>query len=72
MITDPATLRRAAATAIFLGAILHASAGLACCRLFGDYTPEPNPHDPNTYASPPAAPAPGGNADLKTCDKGLV
>ena len=69
MVSDPAILRRAAATAIFLGAILSASAGLACCRLFGDYTPEPNPHDPNSFK---AAPAPGGSADLKTCDKGLV
>jgi tetratricopeptide (TPR) repeat protein len=69
VICDPATLRRAAATSIFLGAILDASAGFACCRLFGDYTPEPNPHDPNTFK---AAPPPGGSADLKTCDKGLV
>ncbi len=28
-----------------------------------------NPHDPNTFK---AAPAPGGSADLKTCDRGLV
>jgi tetratricopeptide (TPR) repeat protein len=68
MISDPATLRRAAATAIFLGAILDASAGLACCK----YAPGFNPNDPNSYASPPAAPAPGGTADSKTCDKGLV
>ena len=67
MISDPATLRRGAATAILLGAILEASAGLACCRFGG-----PNPHDPNSYASPPAAPAPGSSADVKTCDKGLV
>jgi tetratricopeptide (TPR) repeat protein len=73
MTSNPATLRRAAAaTAIFLAAILCASTGLACCRFFGDYTPEPNPHDPNTYTSKPATPAPGGSADLKTCDKGLV
>ncbi len=78
MISDPATLRRAAATAIFLGAILDASAGLACCR-YSD-APGFNPHDPNSYGSPPAAPAPSGSAapapgssaDLKTCDKGLV
>ena len=68
MISDPATLRRAAATAIFLGAILDASAGLACCK----YAPGFNPHDPNSYGSPPAAPAPSDSADLKTCDKGLV
>jgi tetratricopeptide (TPR) repeat protein len=68
MISDPATLRRVAATAIFLGAILDASAGLACCK----YAPGFNPHDPNSFASPPAAPPPGGSADLKTCDKGLV
>jgi tetratricopeptide (TPR) repeat protein len=67
MTSDPAILRRAAATAIFLGAILNASAGLACCpNVTG------NPHDPNSYASPPAAPASSGSADLKTCDKGLV
>jgi tetratricopeptide (TPR) repeat protein len=69
MISDPAELRRTAAIAIFLGAILTASAGLACCRLTGDFTPEPNIHDPNTFK---AAPPPGGSADLKTCDKGLV
>jgi tetratricopeptide (TPR) repeat protein len=72
MISDPSTLRRAAAAAILLGAFLAASAALACCRLTGDSTPEPNPHDPNSYASPPAAPAPSGSADLKSCDKGLV
>jgi len=79
MITDPtrhrtqnsSAFRSAAATAIFLGAILNASAGLACCPY--DTPPvKGNPHDPNSYASPPAAPAPGGSADLKTCDKGLV
>ena len=69
MISHPAALRRAAATAIFLGALLDASAGLACCRMFGDYTPEPNPHDPNTFK---AAPPPGGAAESKTCDRGLV
>jgi tetratricopeptide (TPR) repeat protein len=69
MSSHPATFRRAVATAIFLGAFLDASAALACCRLFGDYTPEPNPHDPNTFKT---APPPGGSADLKTCDKGLV
>jgi tetratricopeptide (TPR) repeat protein len=31
-----------------------------------------NPHDPNSYALPPAAPPPGGSAELKACDKGLV
>jgi tetratricopeptide (TPR) repeat protein len=75
MITDPtphlaqnsSAFRCAAATAIFLGAILNASAGLACCpNVTG------NPHDPNSYVLPPAAPPPGGSADLKTCDKGLV
>ena len=66
MISDPATLRRAAATAIFLGAILDASAGLACCKY------DPRYGDPTSSASPPAAPPPGGSADLKTCDKGLV
>jgi tetratricopeptide (TPR) repeat protein len=66
MISDPAALRRAA-TAIFLGAIFGTSAGLACCpNVTG------NPHDPNSYASPPAAPPPGGSADSKTCDRGLV
>jgi len=64
MTSDPATLRRAAATAIFLGAILNVSAGLACCK-FGDA----NQHDPNTFN---AAPPPSGSADLKTCDKGLA
>jgi tetratricopeptide (TPR) repeat protein len=73
MLSDPATLRHAAATAIFLGAILGASSGFACCKFGGAGPPEgPNQHDPNTYASPPAAPAPGGSANLKTCDKGLV
>jgi tetratricopeptide (TPR) repeat protein len=71
MISDPATLRRAAATAIFLGAILSASAGLACCP-YDTPNVKGNPHDPTSYASPPAAPPPGGSADLKTCDKGLV
>jgi len=68
MISDPAILRRAVAMAILLGAILDASAGLACCK----YAPGFNPHDPNSYGSPPAAPAPSGSAELKTCDKGLV
>ena len=70
MISNPVTLRRAAATAIFLGAILDASAGLACCK-FGAAGPPsgPNQHDPNTFN---AAPPPGSSADLKTCDKGLV
>ena len=64
---DCSGFRCATATVIFLGAILTASAGLACCvNVTG------NPHDPNSYGSPPAAPAPGGSADLKTCDKGLV
>ena len=34
----------------------------------GDFTPEANIHDPNTFKAPP----PSGSADLKTCDKGLV
>jgi tetratricopeptide (TPR) repeat protein len=68
MISHPATLGRAAATAIFLGAILDATAGLACCK----YAPGFKPHDPNSYGSPPVAPPPGGSADLKTCDKGIV
>jgi tetratricopeptide (TPR) repeat protein len=59
-----ASFRRVAATALFLSAILYASAGLACCR-FDRFA---SPAD----ASLPAAPAPGGGADLKTCDKGLV
>ena len=74
MITDPtrhrtqnsSAFRSAAATAIFLGAILNASAGLACCP-YDTPNVKGNPHDPNSYASPP-----GGSADLKTCDKGLV
>ena len=73
MISEPVILRRAAALAIFLGAILNASAGLACCP-YNTPNVTGNPHDPNSYAAPPAAakPAPGGSADLKTCDKGLV
>jgi tetratricopeptide (TPR) repeat protein len=66
MISEPATLRRAAATAIFLGAILGSSAGLACCKY------DPRFGDPTSSASPPAAPPSAGSADLKTCDKGLV
>jgi tetratricopeptide (TPR) repeat protein len=69
MISDASTLRRAAATAIFLGAFLNVSVGLACCP---DLPATANPHDPSSYASPPRAPAPGGSADMKTCDKGLV
>ena len=79
MITDPtrhrtqnsSAFRSAAATAIFLGAILNASAGLACCP-YDTPNVTGNPHDPNSYASKPASPLPGGSADLKTCDKGLV
>ena len=72
MITDPATLRRAAATAIFLGAILDASAGLACCKYDPRYgAPFNSPVAPPSF-NPPAAPPSAGSADLKTCDKGLV
>ena len=66
MMSDPVTLRRAAAIAIFIGAILNASAGLACCKY------DPRYGDPTSSASPPAAPPSAGSADLKTCDKGLV
>jgi tetratricopeptide (TPR) repeat protein len=66
MIDDPPTLRRAAATAIFLGALLDVSAGFACCKY------DPRYGDPSSFASPPAAPPLAGSADLKTCDKGLV
>ena len=72
MISDPATLRRAAATAIFLGAILDASAGLACCKYDPRYgAPFNSPVAPPSF-NPPAAPPSAGSADLKTCDKGLV
>jgi tetratricopeptide (TPR) repeat protein len=74
MITDPtghrpqnsSAFRSAAATAIFLAAIINASVGLACCKY------DPRFGDPTSSASPPAAPPLSGSADLKTCDKGLV
>jgi tetratricopeptide (TPR) repeat protein len=73
---DSTTLRRAAAAAVFLSVILGASAGLAASifRYGSDESPDHNPHDPATYGVPKnsVAPVPGGSADLKTCDKGLV
>src|ERR1700674_5208231 len=63
-------LRRTAATALFLAALLAASAALAASDFRYGGTVGPTPHDPQSYGPPPA-PA-GGSADLKTCDRGLV
>jgi tetratricopeptide (TPR) repeat protein len=60
--------RRTAATALFLAAFLAASAALANMDFRYGGTVAPNPHDPQSFAPPPA----GGSADLKTCDRGLV
>ena len=62
---DASAFRCAAATALFLGALLGASMALAA----GDATDNhPATGAPGDKASAP----PAGNADLKTCDKGLV
>ena len=76
MVSDPtrrraqnsSAFRRVAATALLLSAVLGASAALAN-HDFRYGSPDP------TYracAGREAAPAPGGSADLKTCDRGLV
>jgi tetratricopeptide (TPR) repeat protein len=59
--------RSKAATALILSAVLGASAALAN-KDFRYGSPDPAP----AAAPGSAAPAPGGSADLKTCDRGLV
>jgi tetratricopeptide (TPR) repeat protein len=83
MISDPtrhraqnsSAFRCVAATALFLSAILGASAALAHLD-FRYGSPDNAAPNPQSIAPPPAggsvAPPAGGNADLKTCDKGLV
>src|SRR5271170_329155 len=57
-------VRRASATAAFVGAVFGASSALAVGGATGD--------DRYPATTSGAAPATGGSAELKTCDKGLV